>query len=81
MYLCCWQVDSEGGKGILGKEGRERKLLRRCLQVTNSAGKQLMILRADRRALYIQKSFPVNVFNKGSARLRATAAASYEGAS
>lgn len=48
-------------------------------QVKDGANKHLMTLRADRRALYIQKSFPVNIFNKITTRIQTTAATSYEG--
>ena len=36
-------------------------------------------LRADKRALYIQKSFPINLFDKVTARLQTTVASTYDG--
>lgn len=48
-------------------------------RVKSNADKHLMTLRADRRALYIQKSFPLNAFNKITGRLQTTAATSYDG--
>ena len=55
------------------------RLVHPCLQVTRNS-KHFATLRADRRALYVQKSFPVNVFDKITCRLQATAATSYQGA-
>jgi len=41
--------------------------------------KHLATLRVDRRALYLQKHFPVNLFDKVTARFQATAATTYQG--
>lgn len=51
------------------------------VQVQNKQGKHIATLRADRRALYVQKSFPLNLRDKLTARIQATAATSYQGGS
>lgn len=48
-------------------------------RVHNKHDRHLATLRVDRRALYIQKHFPVNLFDKVTGRLQATAATTYQG--
>lgn len=48
-------------------------------KVQNKKGSHIATLRADRRALYVQKSFPLNLRDKLTARIQATAATSYQG--
>jgi hypothetical protein len=48
-------------------------------RVHNKSNKHLATLRVDRRALYLQKHFPVNLFDKVTARFQATAATTYQG--
>lgn len=50
-----------------------------CLTQVFRKDSHFATLRADKRALYVQKSFPINIFDKLTARLQTTGAVTYDG--